>query len=167
MINGTPVYLFAPWGTPSWAILSLLLTVLGVIISTFITTRAIIQKKNENASIAGFTGLDLNDDGMKKKKFPGSFFNSGILSSYNGLFSVEKSKNERRKLTYLGTQIVLVIFTIILILLVQDFRGIIVLFDWWVLIHSALFGAIVYCGVKVPGKHRKQIKHKIPVLSKT
>jgi len=132
-IGGVDFFLFAPLGVPSWAILSLLLTVAGVILSLNIIVRAVRQKQNEN---------------MEFDEHSAKLFGINSLENIQLLCALENEHlyNQRRRLGAMTMMYILSIGAVLLLILVQDFMGIIALFDFWVIVHSLLFVGILLCG---------------------
>jgi len=132
-IFGTPIFFFAPIGMPSWAILSVLLTIAGILLSFVTILRAVYQKKTENKNVdnqcsAMLRNVDsFNDD------------------TFVTLLEHKEQYNKKRRLGALISMYVLSISALILLLIVQNFRGVIALFDWWVIIHTLLFIGVLVC----------------------
>jgi hypothetical protein len=132
-IFGAPIFFFAPIGMPSWAILNVLLTIAGFVLSVVTILRAVSQKKTENKNVDNqYSAMLRNVDSFNNDTF----------------FTLLKHKdqyNKRRRLFALVSMYILSIGALILLLIVQNFRGVIALFDWWVIIHAILFIGVIIC----------------------
>jgi Mg2+/citrate symporter len=112
--------------------MSLLLTATGVALSVAVTRRALRQKKNENKAISKHTEMLHNAeiDGAKIAE----------------LVDSKERYNKRRRLSFLNLMLALAILNTMLFVLLQDFRGIIVVFDWWALLHAIILACVALCG---------------------
>jgi hypothetical protein len=138
--GGLEVFLFAPMGTPAWAIISVLLTLAGVIMTIFTILKAVHRKKDEDNKFVEYITYLRNTD----------------KPDYIDLIDIieEKEKyNNKRRLGTLYTMYILSISAVFILLIVQNFKGIIALFDWWSIIHSIIFSAIIICNNLVFRKH--------------
>jgi len=61
--------------------------------------------------------------------------------------------NKRRRLGAFSLMYLFAAAAVLLIILFQDFTGIIVLFDFWVIIHAALFAGVLVSGKLVFRKY--------------
>ena len=129
--DGFDILLFAPFGTPAWAIINVVLTVAGVILTFATIIRAVGRKKGENNEIDKYVALFHVD----------SYVDTQTLIILND----DERYNKRRRLWVFVTMYVLSIAAVMFLVLIQDFRGVIALFDWWTIIHSMLFAGIVIC----------------------
>jgi len=131
--TGRDFFLFAPFGMPAWAIFNLLLTLAGVIFSFVIIIRAACQKEHENREFDARTSL---------------LFTVNSLENVQLLSAIENEERfiRRRRIWALVTACFLSFGAVLFLVLMQDFKGAIVLFDWWVIIHSILFVGILICG---------------------
>ncbi|MDR2571944.1 MAG: hypothetical protein LBD23_16830 [Oscillospiraceae bacterium] len=138
--GGFELLLFAPFGTPAWAILSVLLTVAGIVMTVITILQAVRQKKDEDKKFDEYIKYLKNVD----------------KPDYVDLVEIieEKEKyNKKRRLGTLYVMYVLSISAVLILLIAQDFKGIIVLFDWWVILHTILFASIIICNNLVFRKH--------------
>lgn len=135
-VGGLDVFLFAPPGVSAWAILSLLLTVAGVIVSVSVIVRAVRQKKDENKVIDEHSSILRNVDAFDNEKV------ARVVED-------KERYNKRRRLGALSVMYFFAAAAVLLIILVQDFKGVIVLFDWWVIPHAALFSGVIISGMYV------------------
>jgi hypothetical protein len=132
-IFGTPIFFFAPIGMPAWAILSVLLTIAGIFLSLVTILRAVNQKRNENKNVDNqYSAMVNNVDS----------FNDDVFID---LIKHKEQYNKKRRLGALISMYILSIGALILLLMVQNFRGVIALFDWWVIIHAVLFIGVIIC----------------------
>jgi hypothetical protein len=130
---GTSVFFFAPIGIPSWAIMNVLLTIAGIILSAITILCAVTQKKKENKNV---------DNQYSAMLRSADSFNDDVF------YDLIKHKEQYTKKRRLGALISMYIFSLgalILLLIVQNFKGVIALFDWWVIIHAILFLGIIIC----------------------
>jgi len=134
---GTPVFFFAPVGMPSWAILSVLLTIAGILLSIVTILRAVSQKKTENKNIDNQCSAMVRN--VEK-------FNDDIFVD---LIRHKERYNKKRRLAAFVSMYILSIGALIFLLIVQDFRGVIAIFDFWVIIHAILFIGVVICSMLV------------------
>jgi hypothetical protein len=138
---GAPVFFFAPVGKPAWAILNVLLTIAGIVISIITILRAVNQKKIENKNVDNqCSAMVRNTDN----------FNNDVFVD---LIKHKEQYNKKRRLGALISMYVLSIGALIFLLIVQDFRGIIAIFDRWVIIHAILFIGVIICNKLVFRKY--------------
>jgi len=128
---GSPVFFFAPIGMQSWAILNVLLTIAGIVLSVVTILRAVNQKKTENKNI---------DNQCSAMVRNADSFNNDIFVD---LLKQKEQYNKKRRLGAMISMYVFSIGALILLLVVQNFRGVITLFDWWVITHTILFSGVV------------------------
>jgi hypothetical protein len=145
--------LFAPIGTPSWAILSLLLTIAGIIVSIVTILRAVYQKKSENQYVDTQHSAMLRD--------VDSFNNDSFLELVEG----KERYNKKRRLSALIVMYALSIGALVMLLIFQDFRGIIAIFDFWVIMHAVLFVGVIICSKLVFRKYEGFPGESIPAPS--
>jgi len=141
-IGGVDIFLFAPSGISSWAILSLVLTALGIGFTVFVIYRAVRQKKDENDAIDEHSALLRNIDSFDNEKI------SRVVED-------KERYNKRRRLGAFSLMYIFAAAAVLLIILFQDFKGIIVLFDWWVIVHAALFTGVLVSGKLVFRKYEE------------
>jgi len=152
-VVGFDVFLFAPLGMPAWAVLSLLLTVAGIVFSFIVIIRAARQKEHENKEF---------DERTEKLQSVNSLENLQLLSALEN----EDRFIRQRRLWALVAMCFLSFSALLLLVLMQDFRGVIVLFDWWVIIHSIIFMGVLVCGRLAFSKYEiKQSHQRVPSLS--
>jgi hypothetical protein len=77
-------------------------------------------------------------------------FNNDV---FYDLIKSKESYNKKRRLGALISMYILSISAMILLMIVQNFRGVIALFDWWVIIHTVLFSGIIICNKLVFRKY--------------
>ena len=148
---GFDFFLFAPFGMPSWAILSLLLTLAGIVFSFIVIIRSARQKERENKEF---------DERTAKLSGVNSLENVQLLSALEN----EERFIRQRRLWALIALCFLSFSALLLLVLIQDFRGVVVLFDFWVVIHLALFSGILICG-KLAFKRYETLNHFQPAPS--
>jgi len=134
---GRQIFFFAPVGVPYWSILSVLLTIAGVALSVVTILRAVNQKKTENKNVDNQCSAMLRN--------ADSFNNSIFLD----LLKHKENYNERRRPIALVLMYIFSIGAVLLLLIIQNFRGVIALFDWWVIPHAVLFISVVICSTLV------------------
>jgi len=137
---GHDFFLFAPFGIPAWAILSLVLTVAGIVFSFIVIIRAARQKKDENKDF---------DKRSEELYSVNSLENMQLL----GILENEERFIKHRRLWALVMTCFLSFSAVLLLVLMQDFKGIIVLFDFWAFVHAAIFAVILICGKLVFKKY--------------
>jgi len=140
---GFDFFLFAPLGMSAWAILSLLFTLAGVVFSFIIVIRAVRQKEDENKEFEERTA-ELHS--IK------SLENVQLLSALEN----EEFLQRHRRSRALVITIILSVTAVLLLVLMQDFTGVIVLFDWWVVAHSIIFAGVLFCGKLAFKRHETQ-----------
>jgi len=152
-IFGMPIFFFAPIGMPAWAILSVLLTIVGIILSIITILRAVNQKKTENKNVDNqCSAMVRNVDS----------FNNDVFVD---LIKHKEKYNNKRRLGALISMYVLSIGALIFLLIVQDFRGVAALLDRWVFIHVILFAGVVICNRLVFRKYDNIHENRIPAKS--
>jgi len=120
----------------------LVLTALGVGFTAFVIYRAVRQKKDENDAIDEHSSLLRNID---------SFDNEKVCR----VVEEKERYNKRRRLGAFSLMYTFAAAAVLLIILFQDFKGIIVLFDWWVIVHAALFTGVLVSGKLVFRKYEE------------
>jgi hypothetical protein len=150
---GTPIFFFAPVGMPSWAILSVLLTIAGVVISIFTILCAIRQKKTENINVDNqCSAMVRNVDS----------FNNDVFID---LIKHKEQYNNKRRLAALILMYVLSIGALVILLIIQNFRGVIAIFDRVTIIHAILLIGIIVCCTLVFRKYESFPKSNMPAAS--
>jgi len=132
-VGGLDFFMFAPPGMSAWAILSLVLTISGIIFSIVITILAIRQKESEHKEFDERTSELYSVNTLENLQLLGALEN-------------EEQFNKQRRLWALVMVYLLSFCAVLFLLLLQDFRGVIVLFDRWVIVHSIIFAGILVCG---------------------
>jgi len=127
--SGFEILLFAPFGMSAWAIMNILLTFAGIVLTFITIIRAVRQKKTENNGVERYVAL-FNID---------SYIDTQTLVILNN----GEQNNKRRRLGAFIAMYTLSIGAVMLLILVQDFTGAIALFDWWTIVHTALFAGIL------------------------
>jgi purine-cytosine permease-like protein len=130
---GRQIFFFAPFGMPYWSILSVLLTIAGVILSLVTILRAVNQKKKENKNVDNQYSAMLRSE------------NSFNDDTFIDLLKHKELYNKKRRLALLVLMYIFSIGAVLLLLIIQNFRGVIALFDWWVIPHAVLFVFVVIC----------------------
>ena len=125
--------LFAPLGVSSWAIVNVALTAVGIVSSLIVIILSAMQKQGENKEADKQAAL-LNK--------------SGSVSSEQllGIIELNERYNKKRRLGALITTYVFSLGAALLLLLTQNFSGIVALFDFWSLLHAVLFTGILISG---------------------
>jgi hypothetical protein len=130
---GSPIFMFAPAGMPSWAILNVILTVAGIGLSLVTIFRVIAQKQKENKNVDNqCSAMVRNVDNFNNDTF--------IV-----LLKQKEKYNERRRLAAFASMCVLSIGALVFLLVASNFKGVIAVFDRWVIIHAILFLGVVVC----------------------
>ena len=127
--GGRTIALFAPLGVKSWALLNLILSILGIAFVVITTIRTLKQKKKDSEEDVAENGAQFHD---------------------------EETGNKRNRLTWLALAAVAALAGILLFFLTQDMRSMMVLTDWWTLIHIIFFVAIVIACPLVFKKQEKE-----------
>jgi len=140
--NGRDFFLFAPMGVPSWAIFNLILTVTGVVLSLITVLRALRQKKEEFSEIDRQAAKFMEDDSIMTEEVIGFIENENLYTS-------------RRRLIALVIKYVLSFAAALLLILTQNFKGVVAVFDFWSAVHAIMFTGIIISGRLVFKKHRK------------
>jgi hypothetical protein len=147
---GTPFFFFAPIGIPSWAVISVLFTIAGIVLSIVTILRAVNQKKVENINV---------DNQCSAMVRNADSFNNDIFID---LIKHKEQYNKRRRLGALISMYVLSIGALIFLLIVQDFKGVIALLDRWVIMHAILFSGVVVCNRLVFRKYDSFSENRMP-----
>ena len=137
-------FLFAPFGMPTWAIFNLLLTAAGVLFTVITVARTLYQKKSENDEI---------DEQTKQIMIKNSLDSEGLLD----IIENDEIYCRRRRLIALTVMYVLSFAAVLLLLLTQNFKGIIAVFDIWSVIHAIMFAFILSSGRLVFKTHGKEL----------
>jgi len=137
------ILLFAPFGTPAWAILSILVTIAGIVVTLQTVISTVRQKIAENKTLDRYISASSGAD-------------SYVLTQTLVVPDDYEVYNMRRRNGMLAAMYILSIAAALLILLLQDFNGVIVLFDRWVIVHSILFAGILICRKMIYRKNKKE-----------
>jgi uncharacterized membrane protein len=132
-ILGRQFFFFAPVGVPYWSILSVLLTIAGAVLSIVTIFRAVNQKKKENKNVDNQCSAMLRNVDS---------FNNDVFID---LLKHKEQYNEKRRLVAFALMNIFSIGAVLILLIVQNFRGVIALFDWWVITHAVLFISVTIC----------------------
>jgi len=127
--SGFEILLFAPFGMSAWAIINIILTAAGTILTFITIIRAVRQKKSENDQTEKYVAL-FNID---------SYVDTQTIAILNDSERYDK----RRRLGAFILMYTLSIGAVLLLVLLQDFTGAIALFDWWTIVHTILFAGIL------------------------
>jgi len=109
-IGGREILIFGAIGERSWALLNLILTIVGVILVSWFGIRALLEKKRDH------------DD-----------------ARFGTSYSDEENKKSRHRILLLAAAAIACIVAIIIFMLTQDMRHPMVLMDWWTLVHAIIF----------------------------
>jgi len=140
---GFEFFLFAPFGMSAGAILSLLFTLAGVVFSLITIICTVRQKKGEHKEFEERTA-ELNSIN--------SLENVQLLSALEN----EEFLKRRRRSRALFITLILSLSAVLLLVLMQNFTGVIVLFDWWVIVHSIIFAGVLLFGKLAFKRHNPQ-----------
>lgn len=116
----------------AWALINLILSILGVIIAIYVTVRALLKKRRDNRE-------------------------AGEAQSYAQMEEAERENNgkeKRYRIIWLAAVIILSIAAVVLFILTQDIRLPMIYIDWWTLAHIVLF-AVELIGMFFIFKRRK------------
>jgi len=144
-IGKSSIPLFAPDGTPTWALLNLLLCVSGIIYAAVTTVRAVRQRNRQT-----------NEENEKI-----------IREKDSGKMKNPEDGNDGKKLRlgWFSTAMLMGIVGVVLFLVTQDMRNLMVLVDWWTLAHIVLLAVEVFAVIlvfkKASGEKQKVMPHKI------
>ncbi|MCL2819492.1 MAG: hypothetical protein FWD38_01460 [Oscillospiraceae bacterium] len=143
--DGRDFFLFAPMSVPTWSVFNLILTAAGVILSIFTILRAFLQKKEE------FNNLDAEAEKIMEKE-------SALTGDFLAAVDNENLYSERRRLTALIIKYLLSFCAALLLLLTQNFKGAVAIFDIWSVLHAAFFTGIIISGHLVFKTHKKEVQ---------
>jgi len=143
-INDRSFFLFAPMGIPTWSIFNLILAVTGIFLSLLTIIRALCQKREE------FTEVDK----CAAKIMSGDFANKDELLVF---IANEDFYNKRRRLVALAVKYILSFASVLLLLLTQNFKGVVAIFDYWSAAHSIFFTGIIISGRFVFKNFREEL----------
>jgi len=119
-IGNFGVMLFAPTGMPSWALLNLIMTILGLIYAAVVVIRAMIRRRKEEEK-----ARELDDEEF-------------IVSSRTLEEEEEERVDKYLRPGWLATALITAIIAVFLFLITQDMRTMMVLIDWWTLAHAII-----------------------------
>jgi len=138
-IGGREVVLYAPLGAPAWALVNLILCILGAVLAIIYALRALFREKG------GKKGKDKG--GASSGRDSGGYVTSlddndeEFASSNTSSKPAEKRKRDR--LVWLIVAGVLAFLGIILFILTEDMRAPMVLVDIWTILQAILFAGVV------------------------
>jgi len=148
--EGRGPLLFAPWGTPAWALLNLIMTICGAILVIFSIIRLIMRKKEEDREEEDKLN-ELNDPRYAAARNQ-AYENRNYIHEEDEDEEETKEKKFRKRwfiLEAIGTLLAIIIF-----ILTQDMRLPMALTDWWTLIHLIILVITVIAFIKL--KKRKK-----------
>ncbi|MCL2222196.1 MAG: hypothetical protein FWC20_02885 [Oscillospiraceae bacterium] len=130
---GADYSLYAPPGVPSWSILAVLLTISGVIIALMFNINALKQKQ---------------EDEKRSRKHIQTLRNTDKSSYYKTIAIMENEKlhNRRNRLSLFSAIHIFMFAGILLLVFMQNFNAMLVLFNWWVVPHVILVACIAIAG---------------------
>jgi len=137
-------FLFAPMGIPTWSIFNLILTVTGILLSMLTILQALFQKKEEFNEVDRYAAKIMKDNCAQNDK---------LLEFLEN----EDQYNKRRRLIAFCIKYVLSFAAALLLMLTQNFKGIIAIFDLWSVAHAIMFAGIIISGRLVFRKHQKEL----------
>ena len=132
-IGNSGILLFAPFGVASWAISNLLLTAAGLVCAFIVILKAVRNKRNENSILSNRIN-HLSNRNLHNNEYAIEMIGSHERSS------------KRRRLSLMTVMYVLSFGSVALLMVFQNFRGIIALFDWLTAIHILLFAGVLVSG---------------------
>jgi len=135
--------LFAPFGTPALSILSALFTIIGVVVSLLTIIQSIRRKKAENDELDKRTAVFHNAD-------------SFVVTQTIFIPDDYEVYNKQRRNGMLVAMYILSTGAVLLLAFIQNFYGVIVVFDWWSIIHAVIFAGILICQKFLYKKHNKE-----------
>jgi len=142
LYNATPLS-----GLHSWSILAVLLTIFGVIIAALVTLNSLKQKKDEekrrNEHLKTLRNTDKN-----------SYYKA------TAILENEKRHNQGHRITTFVIMQAFVLASFLLLILMQNFDGVPILFNRWVLPH-----VILALGIIIIGKYTLRRALKIPIAA--
>jgi len=140
---GRDFFLFAPMGVPTWSIFNLILTATGILLSILTILRAIKQKKDEFNEINEYATKLMTDDSAKNEEL---------------LAFIAKDEHfiKRRRLIALVIMYIFSFGAALLLLLTQNFKGAVAVFDIWSVVHAVMFTCLLISGNFVFKKFRKE-----------
>jgi len=134
-------------GLHSWSILALLLTLFGVITAAIVTINSLKQKRDEEKRSTEHLKTLRNTDKNSYYK------TTAILEN-------EKRHNQGHRITTFVIMQAFVLASFLLLILMQNFNGVPILYNRWVLLH-----AILAIGIIIIGKHTFRRALKIPIAA--
>jgi len=144
------VYLFAPFDVPSWTVINLVLTVISIVLVILITFIIIRIKKRYDKEI-------IKDVLEVQRDFVSDDNSLNTIEIVNTLEKVERTQFDRKSKGFIVAGI-LAIISITILLITQNFIGIIALFDWWTIAHIIILAGVII-GVKIVLDKKEEIKH--------
>ncbi|MCL2806712.1 MAG: hypothetical protein FWD27_00890 [Coriobacteriia bacterium] len=127
-IEDTRMPLFSSPGVPSWALVNLLLAVIGVLVGAITLIRALRQRRRE----------------AEEKEIMETFFMSQngqvVTSEYEDDLASSEREHTRRKSAWLAAVCATTIVGVLVFVLTQDMTAPMVLMDWWTFVNAGLLG---------------------------
>jgi len=128
--------LFAPRGVPSWALMNLILSLIGIVLAAVTLGYALFRRRNDDRE-----------------------FEREYRTDHGHIREEEEVRYRRYGLIFLVIAVIISIISIIIFVLTQDMRNMMVLLDWLTLIHVILLAAqIVAIALTRRGLSRKKTK---------
>ena len=125
------VPLFAPMGMRSWALLNLVMAILGAALATFLAVRALFRRRSDNR-------LDM-------AHAPDDFIEFE-----------DENRNSPHRPVWLAVAFITGLLGILLFVLTQDMRSMMVLMDVWSIAHVLLLAAGVAATVLVTKRQKEE-----------
>jgi len=135
-VNDRGFFLFAPMGIPTWSVFNLILTAAGIFLSIITILRALYQKREEFTEVDKCAAKIMSGDSANKDEL--------LIFIAN-----EDNYNKRRRLIAFAVKYVLSFAAVLLLLLTQNFKGAIAIFDFWSAVHLIMFTGIIISGFLV------------------
>jgi len=122
VLGNESIPLFPPIGKSSWALLNLLLCVLGAAYAIVTVIRALLRRKSEKKEEQNTYKLELVTNAQKAS---------------------EEKEEKKLRHGWLVVAIIMGIIGVLLFVLTQDMRSPMTLMDWWTIAHVLIFAAEV------------------------
>jgi len=130
------IMLFPPSGGAAWALMNLVLSILGSILAIGTAIRAMLQKKRER------------DEGK-------SMDDTKYIEVIRKEEADEKTRYKQHRPVWLAVTVILAIAAILVFILTQDMRNPMCLLDWWTIVHAILF-AMEIVAIAITFKREKE-----------
>jgi len=120
-------------GIPTWSILTVLLTISGIIVAVMVNIKSLKQK---------------NEDEKRSREHLKKLRNTDKNSYYKTTAILENKKRHNRghRLSLFGTMHALVLAGVLLLIVMQNFGGKLVWFNQWVIPHAVIVACIAIAG---------------------